>query len=256
MDELSNVNLNTILLTEGPVYNGDMWTKVDLIQYIDKAIKLQVQFEARMETLHEHYDRQEFIRSQKKRRTISFPVVEKPTGLASLSRSKNKRYEKWLSEAPQREQELKSFEEKENNRIGELVKEEEALDLLVANERNYLFKLTEEFKNHMLRQIIPPDYRNNDILRLLLSYLMDNRAHTLTDAINLYHQEKHWKSLENIAAQQKNEIRRAREEQEALMREQIWQQAEHMREMQSAANATKRAAEGAEFWLMMNYFKD
>lgn len=252
-----------IMAATGPVYNGEMWRKIDLMIYIETAIDLKAQVMAYLETSGERQKRQRFLVQNMTRKKLTFPSMSKPSGLAALSGARRREYERWLAAAPEREAEQRRFEEREDARIAGLNEEWKAIQMISVRERESARVIAERYTAHMLKQVIPPDYREDEAMRLLLGYLSNNRAHTLTDAINLYHQEQHWRAMEEIADQQRRDIQAAQQQQQRLLREQIALQreqmvreAEHMRAVESDAAAARRAAESADFWLMMNYLKE
>lgn len=263
MHEDISCGTQNIMASTAPVYNGEMWRKIDLMIYIETAINLKAQAMAYFETSSQRQERQEFLTQNMTRKKLTYPVVEKPVGLAALSGTRRRKYEQWLAAAPEREAEQRRFEEREDIRIAKLQKEWKAIQLISDHERETARVVVNEYTDHMLRQVIPPDYREDEAMRLLLYYLQNNRAHNLTDAINLYHQEQHWRKMEEIADQQRRDIVLAQQQQQRLLREQLMMQremmereAEHMRAVESEVTAARRAAESADFWLMMNYLKE
>ncbi len=73
------------------------------------------------------------------------------------------------------------------------------------------------------------------------------------DAINLYHQELHWKKMEDIAKEQSRQAQAAYYRQESMLMEQAQMQREQLQEMQNTADQALAAAKSAEFYSEMNY---
>lgn len=259
--EIINPEYNPGAEMVAPVYNGEIWSKIDLMKYIQDAINLKSQIDGLIEICGERLERINFLKNQMTRKTLTFPILEKPRGLAALSSYKKRQYQEWLSNESKREEEKKCFDKKEDERIQKLNTEMTALQALIEYDGVQANLVLDEYKDHMLRNIIPPAYRDDAILRIFFSYLVNSRAHNLTDAINLYHQEKHWQNLEEIAEQQRKDIKEAQRRQESLLREQIamqeeylQQQQEQLHELQRTADAARSAAQWSEFWSMSEYF--
>ncbi|MCD7858487.1 MAG: hypothetical protein LUG55_12030 [Clostridiales bacterium] len=112
-------------------------------------------------------------------------------------------------------------------------------------------ELAKQRDDLLLMQVIAPDYRGGHIPELLMNYLFNGRAQTLSEAINVYHTEKHQQEMYMLAEQQRRDAQMAQQRQLDL----AWQQMNMLRqqtEMQSealkAAKEARDAAKNAELW--------
>lgn len=230
------------------VYNGDTMTKLEVMEYLCEMAMFWKEFDQYEEQRRKIRAKMDANLMQQKRR--SFPLVERerPTGLAALSPRKRREYEYWLSKVDERKREKERLEAEEDVRIETLCKQWRELEL----EHNAVYvkeqKLTEDFKELCFRHILAPDYRKRGIPELLLCYLYNGRAHTLTDAINLYHQELHWGKMEEIAKDQARQVQASLYYQEQTLREQVAEERVWRQEISEAMDDTRRAAQEAKFY--------
>ena len=81
---------------------------------------------------------------------------------------------------------------------------------------------------------LPKEYMYSDAIRSFISYLENQRADTLKEAINLYEETLYREEMRNIQLQRGEEIRN--------MQNQLNSQADYMRSMEYDVNSAKRRA--------------
>lgn len=239
------------------VHNGNIMTKKELLIYFSEVMHILSDMEKAEQRIFNRRPQISALKLELKRRTFPMPYKAPPSGLAALSPKKKREYQNWLANAPQRDAEQRVKEAEEDLRIkaveeklSVLEKQQEADAILaVSKETEYVNKLDEG--------ILPDEYAKQKSMKAIIQYLITDRAHTLTDAINLYCQEQHWERLEKIALEQKKELIESQQRMEmqqkhhmAQMRAMQRQQAE---ELQESMDATRRAAEDAKFYAEMNF---
>lgn len=241
--------LNTISI----VYNGDTMTKIEVMLYLANVIRISKEFHEFMARRDEYNKKIDAVKSQMKRRTYYVSEMSEPVGLERLFPSRMRAYKQWLADEPKRKKEKKKFEKSEDKRIADLQNKVKELE----QERNEDYKenyhWAGDFEREMTRHIIAPEYRKDGVPEILLFYLFNGRAQTLTDAINLYHQELHWSKMEDIAKEQSRQAQAAYYRQESMLLEQAQMQREQLQEMQNTADQALAAAKSAEFYSEMNY---
>lgn len=247
---------------ESYVSNGSVLTKKELLMYLAAVIHTMQDIAVADKEIA---NRKLLIKAKEietKRAEFKMPTMEKPSGLSSLSRSKNKQYQKWLEEAPVREAELKKKNEIEDQRIA--VVEKKLLELQTAQDEDLERKNQAEKQLRYLyeQNILPDEYTAAVPLITITGYLAKNRAHTLTDAINLYHQEKHWMQMENMMEDQGRAARihqRRMEEQQHQQQQFIQNMAvRQMNEMQALhqkIDEVRSDAADAKFFAEMAFIK-
>ncbi len=253
---------NSSMNIESYVSNGSVWTKGELLMYLASVIHAMQDIAAADKEIE---NRQLLIRAKEieaRRTEFNAEVMEKPSGLSALSLSKNRRYQKWLEEAPRREAALNRKREEENLRV---VAVEQRLAELQTEQNGDLDKKrqAEEQLDFLLSQnILPEEYSAPGPLLSITGYLVKNRAHTLTDAINLYHQESHWRQMENMMEDQGRAARRHQkymeEEQQAQQRflqNMAAHQAHEMQELHRKIDEARSDIDDAKFFAEMAYIK-
>ena len=229
-------------------YNGEEITKRDLMLYLNQMITLNEKARQWLEHDSKEYQaRIDAVYLERKRRTYCERVVEKPTGLAALSSSKRQEYRKWLKEAPEREKERQKFEAEEDARQAEI---EKRLQVLEAERKAGSLEAranAEKFMHVCLQQIIPPAYRKDDIPKILFLYLFNGRAHTLENAINLYHQELHYQKMQEIANEQVKQARADHYAQMQAIQEAAAERRAALNEMKEEISSARRSIENIEF---------
>lgn len=238
----------TGLETISIAYNGMEICKLDLLMYLNKLITLREQsagwIESRKIELQNHIAA---LQMERKRRTYYERIVEKPTGLAALSGSKRRAYEQWLADAPKREQEKLLFEKKEDNRIAAVEEKIASLEKERDDGNRKALLAAKEFMEVCHRQIIPPEYRKDDIPKILFLYLYNGRAHTLEAAINLYHQELHYQKMEEIAKQQARQAQAAYYAQMQAISDAEQERRAAINEIRDEVSSARRSIENIEF---------
>lgn len=236
------------LETISVAYNGMEVCKLDLLMHLNKLITLRAQSAGWAESEgKELKNRIAALQMERKRRTYYERTMEKPTGLAALSGSKRRAYEQWLAEAPKREQEKMLFEKTEDTRIAAIEEKLAVLDKKLEDGNRKALQAAKEFMEVCHRQIIPPEYRKDDIPKILFLYLYNGRAHTLEAAINLYHQELHYQKLEEIAAQQARQAQSAHYAQMQAISEAAQERREGINEIKDEVASARRSIENIEF---------
>lgn len=191
------------------------------------------------------------------------PTMEKPTGLAALSSRRKREYQEWVSKVDERQAELARKEKEEDNRIKELNKQIKQYRTESFSSLSELKELVDAHGELCQLQIISPDYRDRETLERLLSYLFNCRANTLSEAINVYHEEKHREQMEammvkqtHIAQQQlqaqREAERNAQRRQMELLEEQQLARAEQAR----AARKQQSLLEDIRFYQQINYWSN
>lgn len=250
---IMNLNAKGYMI-ESVVYNGDIMSKIDVMIYLRDTIALKKEIDKCMQNVEVRDERLRILEIERKRRTITMPPpMQKPTGFAALFSANQRAYEKWLSEAPEREKERLRLEEEEEQRVTKLKKEYSSLQDENFAELGYAHKLVKQYTEQMQRQIIAPNYRDVHILETLLLYLFNNRAQTLTDAINLYHEEQHRLTMQNLAEQQRRQIEIAREEQMRLAWQQMESQREQLQQIAKSAKEAEEAAKQAKYYAELDF---
>lgn len=241
------------------VYNGKMMTKAELVLYLFDLTDMKREIDDLMYKMTHTDPREDYLKSQLKRREYHAPYMEKPKGLAALSKKKKEEYQRWLDDAPKREEERKRKEAEETARIAEVKKELDAINKEGFARIGRAQELGEKYKELLLMHILAPEYRKDNIPEILLQYLWSGRAHTLTDAINLYHEELYRMEMRSIAEQQLKEARAAQQKQLDI----AWQQMRELKEQRvlqeralEAAEEAKKAAKSAEFISYVHFWAD
>lgn len=238
-------------------YSGEQMTKPEIVAYLYEVVKYKKEFELYEQRKNERDKKINTLEMQIQcKKTFPLPYKSPPSGFARLSSRKKIEYQRWLDDAPKREEEKRQKEEEENKRIEGLKSQYDKLTDEALEDSVQMVEKANKFKELMLRQVIAPDYRDGDIPQLLLMYLFNGRANTLTEAINVYHEEMHRLEMKTIAEQQQREARKALQHQIDL----AWQnmeiqreQAETLAEIAKSSEETKNAAKNAEFLLWLDY---
>ncbi len=241
------------------VYNGKMMTKAELVLYLFDLTDLKREIDDLMYKMSHNDPREDYLKSQLKRREVIMPYMEKPKGLAALSKRKKEEYQRWVNDAPRREEERKRKEAEETARIEGVKKELDAITKEAFARIGRSQEIGKKYTDLLLMHVIAPEYRTDNIPELLLNYLWTGRAHTLTDAINIYHEEKYRLEMRAIAEQQLAEARVAQQRQLDI----AWQQMRELKEQRvlqeralEASEEAKKAAKNAEFISYLHFWAD
>ncbi|MBR6413801.1 MAG: hypothetical protein IKS21_04225 [Oscillospiraceae bacterium] len=236
-------------------YNGKQITRAELILYLFEITNLKKEVQTLLQKGERGRKEIKALEALEVRQPVYMPVVEKPKGLSLLSRRRKREYQAWLASAPQQEEERRRLEEKESARIAEVKERKNKLIDDGWQEMERAKKLAKKYEELCCLQIIAPQYRKERIPEILLTYLFEGRAMTLSEALNLYHEEEHRMQMLSIAKQQLVEARQA----QAMQLELAWQQLEVLNETKKlqqqaldAANEAKSAAKNAEFYSFLN----
>lgn len=243
------------MLTRSVVYNGEIMTKIEVLLYLRDASDMKREINERLAALEECERQKRAAEKEMQRRPIqALPEMEKPTGLAALMPGRKQEYERWLRDAPWREEERVRREAEEDRRVEAAKRRYSELsdqcwtDTLAARE------LSGRYKAHMLRQVIHPDYRKDGVPEMLFLYLMNGRAQTLTEAQNLYHEEQYRSAMLSQMQEQTRQIERARIEQQRAAREMMEMQRERMDHIAHLMEETRDAAKDAKFYAELNFW--
>lgn len=228
-------------------YNGDQITKRELLLYLNEMISLWEKCKQWERDRDDIRAREDAVSLQCKRRTYYEPVVEKPTGLAALSGSKRREYQRWLDSAPERQRKREQFETEEDARLAALEAKRKELEQEYNHGFSEALAAAKQFQQVCWRHILPPEYRKDDIPKILFLYLYNGRAHTLTDAINLYHQELHYRKLEDIAREQARQAQASHYAQMQAISDAAREHAQAMAELKEEAASARRSIENIEF---------
>lgn len=243
------------LETVSIAYNGHEMTKLEVMTYLDKLITAYEKATRGFEKTRDEINaRREKLYIDLKRRTYYEPVVEKPTGLAALSGKKRRAYDRWLLEAPKRAKEKADFEAAEDRRIAPISKELDEVEQQLDQCYDQAKADAQEFADLCAQHIIAPAYRKDDIPKILFLYLYNGRAHTLQDAINLYHQELHNQKMEDIAREQAAQARADHYAEMQAIQAAAREHAEALDAIHSEAAAARRSIENIEFTADMMFW--
>lgn len=236
-------------------YNGQEITKLELMLHLQKQITLYEKAHQGLEHVNKELEaKKAALNIEKKRRTLYQSTMEKPRGLAALSARNRQTYEQWLAEAPKRAQEKAAFEAEEDKRIAAVDEKLEELGKEQARCLSEALDYSAEYVDVCAQHIIPPDYREGDIPKILFLYLYNGRAHTLQDAINLYHQELHYQKLEDIAREQARQAKNDHYAQMQAMQEAARERAQALAAIQDDVAAARRSVENIEFTTDMMFW--
>ncbi|MBQ9679175.1 MAG: hypothetical protein IJV48_00620 [Ruminococcus sp.] len=252
--------MNDVQLGEGfselsVCYNGKYITKAELILYLYEIIDLKKEADGFPKLIDEHNKELNQLELLMTRRKIFMPVVEKPTGFTALSGKRKREYQQWLNTTDQREKERMRLEAEEDARIAKIKKRREKImdeDFKMMGRMNYVGN---RYKELIALNVIALQYRLDNIPELLLNYLFSGRAMTLSEAINIYHEEMHRMQMMLLSQEQLVEVKRMRREQMDMAWQQMQvlkEQRELQRQALEAAEDAKKAAQGAEFFSFLN----
>ena len=237
--------------------NGSVISKRELLTYLANIIRPLNEFKEAMDRKKEREPMIGALVLDSKRREFPIYPMLPPRGIAALSRKRRREYQKWVEEAPHREAHQREENAKEDKRVATVEKEllrlreEQQEDTRIAREAR------ERYERLIAQDIIPREYCAPVPLMSIAKILLCSRAHTLTDAINIYCQDQHWRNMETIAQEQKQELLNAQYRLEAQQMEQMAQmqrmQREHNRQVQETLDETRRAAQDAKFYSEMNF---
>jgi len=161
-----------------------------------------------------------------------------------IKRSDKKAHKVWVARAPEREKAKAEFDKKERERMAPYtLKLSELADKRLSRSFEAQ-KLVQEYESLLVLDYLAQDYRKNDVPFILLCYFINGRANTLTEAVNLFHQESHQMRLEELQHQQMESARRAHERMLA-------EQRSANRELNAKADEAVSAAKSAEFNSML-----
>ncbi len=246
---------------EFQVYNGATVNKLTLMEYLQRVDQLERAI-LNLNRCKEQTERRIFALEQEaKRRSIPLPTKEKPSGLSGRFGQKKREYERWLAEAPQRKAAWEEACRQEEQRVQDVNRTIE--QLRAENEERLALgkQFIEKYRDLLVLHVLPPDYRLGGIPGLLLSYLMNNRADTLSQAISLYHEEQYREEMVSLAREQNQKLQAAmdrqvasdlrREANEAAFQHAVMQR---VSEVADEATRTRKAAEEAAFYEKLNFW--
>lgn len=243
-------------LTTSIDYSGRSISKEKLMIYINTLIKILERVD---EIKMENESRQTKINglsAMRKRKVFTVPTMDKPTGLAALSSRRKREYEVWLSKAGERKAELEKKERSEDERIKKLndqIRQYQDESFAALAEMKQLVDALGELCR---LQIIAPEYRDLEILERLLSYLFTCRANTLSEAINVYHEEKHREQMKAMMEKQTQIAQQQLQAQRAAERNAQRRQMELLEEQARAARKQQSLLEDIRFYQQMNYWSN
>ncbi len=238
-------------------YNSQRMNKAELMAYLYEITRYKKQFQEHEQRKAARSQKIQTLEQEIKcRRTFPEPYMAPPSGFARLSRRRMRVYQQWLNDAPKREAERKEKEKEESDRIGALNKQYNELQDEAFTDIVKMNTVALEYKKLMDRAVLAPDYRDGDIPHILLMYLFNGRANTLTEAVNLYHEEQHRMELLAIAQQQRREAYIAKQRELDLIWKQMElqrEQTEHLAEIAQTSKETRDVAKRTELLAWMDY---
>ena len=256
---MNNGELGDGYKTLSVCYNGKSLTKAELLLYLYEIIDLRKEADELPKESERNEAEINQIKFLMKRKQVFIPVMKKPTGFAALSKRRMREYQKWLDDAPSREEERKRKEAEEVQRIAGLRERyneamNKSFDLM--HRMNYVGN---KYKELMALNVLAPQYRVNHIPEQLLEYLFSGRAMTLSEALNIYHEEQHRTQMMSLAQQQLAEVKRARQEQMDMAWRQLQvlnEQKELQQQALAAAEDARRSLKNIEFISFIEFMKD
>lgn len=246
-------------------YSGTTMTKKQLMLYLNSIIQIKRQIDECSDRMNMLRSKNAALSNETKRRCPpDEPFMHKPSGLAALSKKKKKEYEDWLAKEDERKQTRLQWNLNENQRMQMVREEIERNDDEIFSKLNSMREQIEKYKELMQMHIIAPEYREENIVEKLLSYLMCSRAQTLTEALNVYHEEAYRDNMLNLQKEKNRleektrlemsyQIQNMMRQQAELQREYMQAHAEQMRELTEEAKRTRRAAEMVEFLELVDH---
>ena len=242
-------------------YGNDLMNRFDMERWLNEYVTLQTAMENMRISERDYAGRRRSIQSDMQRKTISFPVVTKPTGLAALSGRKRREYDDWVAAAPQREEKRKRFEQEEDRRIEGLKAELAELEEKHRQVAVLTQQVLDRLNSLKAMQVVAPEYLVSPVPEMLSHYLHTGRAADMSQALNLYHTEQYRAQSLAIQRSQLDQIRTMVAHQQMVMWQQEEQHRERMEAMaQSAAAVTselagiRRSAENIAFYEALRFW--
>ena len=244
-----------------PNYCGAIMNKPGLMAWLNDFILAFAAMEIFGKYTDNALSRKLYLEDQKERKEMPAEYeMPKPTGFDPFGK-KRRAYEEWLAAAPQRQARRRQAEEAEDTRVAKI-----ECELKEVKEKYQVMhrcgpKILELCKKLAYMHVIAPDYRKPPIPETLAHYLRVNRANTLQEAVNLYHEEQFRKDTLELQKQQLKEIRYAASLQQTALRRQQLQYAQEMASLREAQHAVteelkgiRSAADWIAFYEVMNFW--
>lgn len=196
------------------------------------------------------------LRKEKKRRPYIMPQKEPPRGLERLSLRKQREYKAWLASADERETYRREHEEKEELRIAEVESRIAAIVSEQEADAALLESLETEHGELIALDVLSGEYTATEPMVTIARFLAQNRADTLMEAINLYHQELHWQRMEDIASEQRNAALAMQKQQQLQQRRQQRYMEQMAAEQNARLDSIQQSADEARFFSELNFWLD
>lgn len=252
MNNIANAEKQSI------THNGDTITKKELLTYFLNVLKIRAEISNVTKIINEQDNLIQGLSLDLKRREFHIPQMSPPKGLSAFSPKKQRIYKSWLAGSHIREAELAEKEDAEDRRIFNVQNQLKELEQEQKRNLELLGELNSKHSEFLALHVLSSEYMEENTLATIVRYFVSNRADTITEALNLYHQEQHWKHMENIAKQQMTESAASHKRQEYLQQYHSAQMAimqqEQAREMHNALTDIKRSADDAKFYSELNLF--
>ena len=245
------------LSTTSILTNGTTITKKELLEFFVQYLQAMDNYNDATARIKSADIRIAALEMDSKRRTFPIARKEPPHGLAALSLKEKRAYQRWLDAAPEREAEQREKERAEDLRLKEV--EQQLLTLKQQREQDALIADTSKNDLDVISGsgILPRAYLQPQIVIMLAKLFVTNRAHTLTDAINLYHQEMHWQEMSNMQKQQMEENAAAHRvlaaQNQMYARQILAEQRETAAELRDSLDDIKRSVNEVKFYAEMEY---
>ena len=252
-DEIMELALSTTsVLTDGTTI-----TKKELLEFFVQYLQAMDSYNDATARIKSSDTKIAALEMDSKRRTFPIAHKEPPRGLAALSLKEKRAYQRWLDTAAEREAEQKEKERAEELRLKEVG--QQLLALRQQREQDALMAETAKKDLDMISGtgILPHAYLQPQIVIMLAKFFVTNRAHTLTEAINLYHQELHWQQMNDMQKQQMYENAAAHRalaaQNQMYARQIITEQREAAAELRDSLDDIKRSVNEVKFYAEMDY---
>lgn len=244
-----------------PIYCGAMMNKPGLMAWLNDFILVFAAIDIFGKYTDDSLSRKLFLQDQKERKQLPAEYeMPKPTGIDPFGK-KRKAYKEWLAAAPQRQARRRQAEEAEDARVAKIEQELEFLNEKYEVMHRCGPLILELCKKLAYMHVIAPDYRKSPTPETLAHYLRTNRANTLQEAVNLYHEEHFRQETLELQKKQLKELRYAASLQQTALRRQQEQHAQEMVAVQAAQNAVtgelrriRDAADWIAFYETMNFW--
>lgn len=217
--------------------NGVQLTRTEIMEHLAAISNRQNTMNELTKKVNRYENEKKLLEAQEKRRSWTPP--EKRGFFGKLLGKPDPYVEKTAEEM---KQEFDQIEELRVKGIHENLLNIQTESLpLVIKVNSAMKECTKLFEMDYL----PKAYRRDPIPMMLLCFMVNGRANTLTEAINLYHQTAHQNRLENLQREQLAELRTTRRLQAQLLEEQRAANEEmnaKLSQVASSARSTELAA--------------